>query len=111
VVVYLLKYFLTSEINREKRGKEKGWREEKEVKDEKRTENEKERERRARNEKWSSRCLITSDYILLYFTTKLLIFLSMCMKNKCTGNFITRNNNLMLIYFAHKLLKQIINKL
>jgi len=35
----------------------------------------------------------------------------MCMKNKCTGNFTTRDNNLMLIYFAHKLLIQIINKL
>lgn len=51
-----------------------------------------------------------SDYILLYFTKKMIIFLSMCMKNKCTGNFTTRDN-LMLIYFAHKLeLIQIINK-
>lgn len=23
-----------------------------------------------------------------------------CIKNECTGNFITRDNNLMLIYFA-----------
>lgn len=60
--------------------------------------------RRKEREGWetrSSRCLIILLTILLYFTRKLLILkVYVYIKNKCTGNFTTRDN-LMLIYILH----------
>jgi len=56
------------------------------------------REKRNSDDGLPNVCLLRK--LLLYFTKGLLNFKDMCIKNKCTGNFTTWNNNLMLIYFA-----------